>query len=490
MKLKKLLKNIPVKEIKGSTEIEITGISSNSKLVSPGSLFIARKGKSDDGEKYIPEAIASGALAVVTDIANPFLKNVTQIVHPETSFIEGMIAANYYQFPSNELFMVGITGTNGKTTTSFLVKYLLDQLNKKCGLIGTIEYIIGDVRYRATMTTPDVISNHKMLREMILQGCVSAVMEVSSHALDQGRVFNIDFDVAIFTNLTIDHLDYHKNMEDYACAKNKLFISLNQKTRKKRTAIVNCDSSYVEKILEGCSQNILTYGINKQADVMAKDICLSASGTTFNLIYKNKTYFCKSPLVGRFNVYNYLAAISVGLSNAEQPQKLIDILSSFVAVPGRLEPVDNPLGVKIYVDFAHSGDALKNVLECLSELKTKRIITVFGCGGDRDRNRRSQMAEAAEQFSDYMIVTSDNPRSEDPQEICSEIIKGFKKDNDYEVVLDRYLAIKRAIEISLPDDIILIAGKGHETYQIFAHQTIEFDDRKVAEELALKKNFK
>ena len=400
-----------------------------------------------------------------------------------------MIAANYYRFASDELFMVGITGTNGKTTTSFLVKHLLDHLNKKCGLIGTIEYILGSVRYMARMTTPDVISNHKMLREMRLQGCLSAVMEVSSHALDQDRVFNIDFDVAIFTNLSLDHLDYHKNMEEYARAKNKLFTSLNQSSRKKKTAIVNKDSPWVDKILEGCFQNVLTYGIMNQADVMAKDICLSASLTTFNLVYKNKSYFCRSPLVGRFNVYNYLAAISLGLSNSFSPQKLIDIFSSFVAVPGRLEPVSNPLGIKIYVDFAHSDDALKNVLECLSELKTKRIITVFGCGGDRDRNKRPKMADVAEQFSDYTIVTSDNPRSENPENISLEIVRGFKKKKNYEVVLDRYFAIKRAIEISQVDDIILIAGKGHETYQIFAHQTIEFDDRKIAEELAGSKLF-
>lgn len=486
MKLKKLLKNVPFKEIKGSCDIAITGICSNSKLVSPGNLFVARRGKSEDGEKYIPEAIEAGAVAVVTDIANPFLKNVTQIIHPEVVFIEGLIAANYYQYPSNELFMVGITGTNGKTTTSFLVKYLLDQLGNECGLIGTIEYIIGQHHYEATRTTPDVISNHKMLREMVNQGCKSAVMEVSSHALDQGRVVNIDYDVAIFTNLSLDHLDYHKDMEAYASAKNKLFTSLNEKNSRKKTAVVNNDSLWTGKILDGCFLDVLTYGIDNNADLLAKDICLSASLTTFNLTYKNETYFCRSPLVGRFNVYNYMAAISVGLVRGEPIQKLIDILSNFASVPGRLEPVENPLGVKIYVDFAHSDDALQNVLECLSELKMNRIITLFGCGGDRDRNKRPKMAEVAERYSDYTIVTSDNPRSEDPKKICAEIVTGFKKKN-YEIQVDRFLAIKRALEIAEKDDIILIAGKGHETYQIFAHQTIEFDDRKVARELALNK---
>lgn len=492
MKLKKLLKDIPIREVKGSAEIEITGICSNSKLVSPGSLFIARKGLSDDGERYIPEAIAAGAVAVVTDILNPSLKNVTQIIHQDVALIEGMLAANYYQFPSDELFMVGITGTNGKTTTSFLVKYLLDKLKKNAGLIGTIEYIIGAHRYPATRTTPDVINNHKMLREMVLQGCKSAVMEVSSHALDQGRVQNIDFDVAIFTNLSLDHLDYHITMEAYAKAKNKLFISLDQKKLKKKKfidikkSIVNADSPWLPQIIAGCSSDtILTYGIDNCADVRATEIKLFQTSTEFTLTYQAKSIHCKSPLIGRFNVYNYLAAISVGLIKGEPLEKLADIMSKTPTVPGRLELVANFRGLKIYVDFAHSDDALKNVLETLKELKTKRIITVFGCGGDRDTKKRPLMAKVAEEYSDLTIVTSDNPRSENPDSICQEIVTGFKNANSYEIITDRYAAIQRAIFLSEEDDIILIAGKGHETYQIFGSKTIEFDDRKVAQEICL-----
>lgn len=492
MKLKKLLKDIPVREVKGSAEIEITGICSNSKLASPGSLFIARKGLSDDGEKYIPEAIAAGAVAIVTDIPNPSLKNVTQIIHQDVALIEGMLAANYYQFPSDELFMVGITGTNGKTTTSFLVKYLLDKLKKNAGLIGTIEYIIGAHRYPATRTTPDVINNHKMLREMVLQGCKSAVMEVSSHALDQGRVQNIDFDVAIFTNLSLDHLDYHLTMEAYAKAKNKLFTSLDQKKLKKKNSIdikksiVNADSPWLPQIIAGCSSDtILTYGIDNCADVRATEVKLFPTSTEFTLTYQAKSIHCKSPLIGRFNVYNYLAAISVGLIKGESLEKLADIMSKTPTVPGRLELVANFRGLKIYVDFAHSDDALKNVLETLKELKTKRIITVFGCGGDRDIKKRPLMAKVAEEYSDLTIVTSDNPRSENPDNICQQIVTGFKNENSYEIITDRYAAIQRAIFLSEEDDIILIAGKGHETYQIFGSKTIEFDDRKVAQEICL-----
>lgn len=486
MKLKKLLKEIPVKDVKGSKEIEITGVCSNSKLVSPGNLFVARKGRSEDGAQYIPEAVASGAIAILTDIYDPSLKHVTQIIDPNVSLIEGLLAAHYYQHSSDEMFMVGITGTNGKTTTSFLIKYLLDQLKAPCGLIGTIEYIIGKHRYQATRTTPDVISNHKMLREMVLQGCKSAVMEVTSHALDQGRVENIDYDVAIFTNLSIDHLDYHGTMDNYCLAKNKLFISLNADKSKKKierfptTAVVNADSAWHQKITQGCKTKILTYGIDQKADLRASDIVLSASGTRFKLTYEGKTVDCEWPLIGRFNVYNCLAAISVGIIRGVPLEKLAEMMNRFPAVPGRLEPVPNPLGLKIYVDFAHSDDALANVYECLKEVKEGRIITVFGCGGDRDHTKRPLMARVAEEFSDMTIVTSDNPRSEDPIAICNDVIKGFKNKESYQIELDRGLAIQKAIELADEKDIILIAGKGHETYQIFAHKTIEFDDRKVA----------
>jgi UDP-N-acetylmuramoyl-L-alanyl-D-glutamate--2,6-diaminopimelate ligase len=490
MKLKKLLKDIAVKEIKGSAEIEIAGICSNSKLVFPGSLFIARKGKSDDGEKYIPEALSAGAVAIVTDMGNPSLKNVTQIIHHDVALIEGLIAANYYQFPSDELLMVGITGTNGKTTTSFLVKYLLDSLKKQSGLIGTIEYIIGDHRYPATRTTPDVINNHKMLREMVLNGCKAAIMEVSSHALDQSRVQNIDFDIAIFTNLTLDHLDYHETMENYAEAKAKLFSSLNSSKQKKKlnlpakVAIVNSDSPWFKSIIKGCKEKVLTYGIENQSDIQASNIKLTAFGTTFDLTYEGRRVSCKSPLIGRFNVYNYMAAVAVGLSLKEPLSKIAEIMAGLFLVPGRLEPVENCLGFKIYVDFAHSDDALENVLKCLLELKEKKIITVFGCGGDRDKSKRSKMAEISEKFSDYTIVTSDNPRGENPSDIINDIVKGFKTKSSFEIIIDRHDAIAKAIDIAKVGDIILIAGKGHETYQITGAKTMEFDDRKVAFEIA------
>lgn len=487
MKLKKLFKDIKLAQIKGAKDPEITGVCSNSKLLAPGNLFIAKKGMVDDGAGYINEAVAAGAAAVLTDMYDPSLRNIVQIIHPNPAQVEGIIAASFYKNPSDELFVVGITGTNGKTTTSFLIKYLLDYVDDEykpnhSGLIGTIEYIIGQHRYQAIRTTPDVLSNQKMLREMCNQGCKAAVLEVTSHALDQARVSNIQFDVAVFTNLTLDHLDYHGTMETYCSTKNKLFRSLSAK----QSAIVNADSSWTQEMIKGCSAKLYTYGIECEADFRAIKIHLTPEGTAFTLVYQDQEFSVEIPLVGRFNVYNCLAAIAASFVRADRLEKILPRLSACPSIPGRLEPVKNALGLKIYVDFAHSGDALKNVLECLQELKTGKIITVFGCGGDRDRLKRPVMAEVAMSYSDLCIVTSDNPRSENPESICREIIAGFKKSKEYLVEIDRRKAILTAIERACPNDIILIAGKGHETTQVFAHKTIEFDDRKVAAQLCEK----
>lgn len=479
MKLKKLIKDIPDILVKGSKDIEITGIAANSKFASPGNLFVAKKGFVDDGSLYVGEALDAGATAILSDMYNPSLKNVTQLIHKNVTGIEGLLAAQYYQFPSRDLFMVGLTGTNGKTTTSFLIKYLFDRYEGAAGLIGTIEYIIGPNRYQATRTTPDVITNHKMLREMLIHGCKSAVMEVTSHALDQGRVQNIEFDVALFTNLTVDHLDYHETMENYLKSKNRLFKEL----KEDKTAIINLDSPYAAKILEGCRARVFTYGIETEADLKASHIQLTSLYSCFELTYLGQKISCRIPLIGRFNVYNCLAALSVGLTKGISFKDLSSLIETLPAVPGRLEPVPNALGFKVYIDFAHSGDALFNVLDTLKEVKTRRILTVFGCGGDRDKSKRAEMAAAAEKLSDICIITSDNPRSEDPMDICQQVAQYFKKQNLPYVEPDRRKAIALALQLAEKEDIILIAGKGHETYQIFAHKTIEFDDRKVVLEL-------
>lgn len=494
MKLKKLLKEIPNIQIKGSKDLDITGVCANSKLVAPGNLFIARKGLADNGAMYIPEAIEGGAVAVLTDIYDPLLsKAITQIIHPDVASLESLVAAHYYQFAANEMFMVGITGTNGKTTTSFLIKHLLDHIDAPCGLIGTIEYIIGQHRYQATRTTPDAASIQKMLREMTLQGCRNAVMEVTSHALNQRRVECIDFDTAVFTNLTQDHLDYHKTMDDYLLAKNKLFRSLDPHNKKKahlhpKTAVVNADSPYHQKILQECKADVITYAIDRDADLKAENIRLHPSGTSMTLNFRGQKVDLSWPLAGRFNAYNCLAAVAVGLTRNHPLEKIAAALEKAPFIPGRLQMVPNPLGLKIYVDFAHSDDALENVLQCLQDFKIDRIIVVFGCGGNRDAAKRPKMAMVCEKYADVAIVTSDNPRNEEPEEIIRQIVAGFSNQEKRLIEVDRYQAIEKAIAMANPNDLILIAGKGHETHQIFAHHTIEFDDRHVALEICQRKH--
>lgn len=492
MKLKKLLKDLPIHQIKGSKDLNITGVCANSKLVAPGNLFIAKKGRAQDGAAFIPEAIAAGAVAILTDIYNPFIDHeIAQLIHSDVASIEGKLSAHYYQFPSTELFMAGLTGTNGKTTTSYLIKHLLDCTHNNCGLIGTIEYIIGQQRYQATRTTPDASTNQKMLREMVIQGCRSAVMEVTSHALDQERAANIDFDVGVFTNLTLDHLDYHQTMENYAEAKKKLFTALDPSKKKEqhsfpKTAIINVDSPWYAKMIEDCQANVLTYGLSANATLKAKNIILSSEKTSFALSYQGQQSLFKFPLPGQFNVYNCMAAVAVGLVRGIPLQEIAEIMSAAPSIPGRLEVVSNALNLKIYVDFAHSDNALANVLCCLRELK-KRIIVVFGCGGDRDASKRPKMAEVCEQLADISIVTSDNPRTENPAEIIRQIVLGFTRRDGYVIEIDRRKAIEKAIDMAGCDDIILIAGKGHEPYQIFSHKIIEFDDRKTAAEICQQK---
>jgi UDP-N-acetylmuramoyl-L-alanyl-D-glutamate--2,6-diaminopimelate ligase len=492
MKIKKLIRDLPDVELKGPKEISINGVCSNSALVAPGNLFIAKKGLSDDGSKYISKAIEAGAVAVATNMYDPTLKDIAQIIHPNIASIESEIASTFHLKPTQDLFMVGITGTNGKTTTSYMVKQLLNAIDKPCGLIGTVEYVIGKQSFPATHTTPDVCTNQKLLHEMLHNGCESAVMEVSSHALEQQRVEGIEFDIAIFTNLTPEHLDYHHTMESYAAAKQKLFLSLDPSKIKKlaswtKTGIINCDDPWHKKISENCKAPIVTYAIKEKADLKASNIRLNAACSNFTLTYQNQTASCEIPFIGRHNIYNFMASVAVGLVKQISLENVVELISKTFAVPGRLEKVENVLGLNIYVDFAHSADSLYNVLSCLHELKRGRLITVFGCGGDRDKTKRVPMAKAAEQFSDFSIITSDNPRSEDPMDICQQVAKGFSSSKSFYIEPERRTAIENAIKMATPEDIVLVAGKGHESQQIFAHHTVPFDDREVIREICASK---
>ncbi len=478
MKLKVLLKDLPEMQLKGSKDIEITGITSNSKLVSPGCLFVAKKGRQVDGSTFIPEAISNGAVAILTDIYDPTLKHVAQIIHPNVLLAEAKLAASYYEHPSKELWTVGVTGTNGKTTTTFAIKHLLDASHVPTGLIGTIEYVVGPRRYIASRTTPDVCANHKLLREMVTGGCRACVMEVTSHALDQGRVAEIEFDVAVFANFSHEHLDYHHTMEEYFKAKAKLFQGLKNRS----VSLLNADDPWVMLCKPLTASSVMTFGINEHADLMAKDIRFDPTGTHFTIQYAQQEMAFYWPLVGRFNVYNALSAIGVGIIKGYRLDEIATRLASFRSAPGRLESIENPLGLQIYVDYAHKPEALRNVLETLKELTRGRIITVFGCGGDRDKDKRALMAQVSEELSDVTIVTSDNPRSEDPKAIIKDVLSGFKKPHSHQIEVDRKKAINMAILEAQAQDIILIAGKGHEAQQVFASHSIDFDDRLVAKE--------
>lgn len=473
MKLKQLFKDLPA-QFHGSKEVVVTGLSADSKRIAPGSLFLAKRGKTYDGTQFLSEAVKHGAAAILTDVFDPFLGKITQIIHPDPASLEADLAVRFYQNPSQELSVVGVTGTSGKTTTTYLIRHILERMNISCGLIGTVEYLMGNVRLDASHTTPDAISLQKLFREMRHFDCKAAVIEVSSHALDQKRVEKTRFQVAVFTNLQHEHLDYHQTMEEYGAAKQKLFAMLG----KEAFAVVNGDSSYSSLMLAGCKARPLFYGIEKEADVMAKNLTLHPQGMSFQVEYKGESEFFQSSLIGRFNVYNILAALTSGIAMGFSLSALKECIASFQTVPGRLQRVLSSK-TSIFVDYAHKPDALLNVLQTLQEIRKGKIITVFGCGGNRDRLKRPLMAKIAEDYSDMVIVTSDNPRNEAPEAIVEEIVQGFKK-GLHRVEVDREKAIRKAISLAGKDDIVLIAGKGHEKVQVFAHKTIPFDDVEIA----------
>ena len=489
MKLKKLIQGLDSIEVKGSKEIEISGICVDSRRVAPGNLFIALRGSSADGNQFLPQAIESGAIATLGVAYQPFLGKTTQIIHPHPQDIEAILADRFYRCPSHDLFVFGVTGTKGKTTTTYLVKHLLDAKEKKCGLIGTVETILGDKRSFSNMTTHDVVHNHKVLREMIEAGSTAAAMEASSHGLAQGRLNRIHFDAALFTNLAPDHLDFHLNMEGYAEAKRILFRLLNESDKPNKCAIANADDPYSSQLLEGCTARKLSFGLSDRADVRAENIVFTMAGMTFTIRYQEKSCCFRTSLIGRFNVYNLLGAITLGLHLGYSLEEMVPIFDTFHTVPGRLERVLNKSNIHVFVDYAHTNESLDNVLTTLREVAKGRIIVVFGAGGNRDPGRRPGLAHAAEKGADLSIVTSDNPRQEDPEEICRQILAGFSKKTNVIVELDRKLAIELAVAQAQPNDIVLIAGKGHERVQIFSHQTVPFDDRiVVAEALAKRGN--
>jgi UDP-N-acetylmuramoyl-L-alanyl-D-glutamate--2,6-diaminopimelate ligase len=465
--LKELIRAFPELQVKGRKDLVLRGISSHSKMVAPGYLFVAHK------LDFIEEAIKGGAIAVVSELFNPFLQ-ITQLIHPKPKALEPFLAAKFYGSPAKELRMIGVTGTKGKTTTTYWIRHLLESVGERCGLIGTIETIAGDRKVRSQLTTHDVIYNQKWLHEMVSQGCTAAVLEVSSHGVDQKRIDQIPFQMGIFTNLFPDHLDYHQTMELYAAAKREFL-------HKAEISIVNQDSPWSDFMMK--EKKAFTFGIQKKADLMGAHIQTSFLGTKVILTYLRQEILFSIPLLGEFNVYNLLASVSVGLQMGLSLDAMAQIFQKPISIPGRLEKIVNHRNLTIFVDFAHTEEALASVLQTLKNIAPGRVIVVFGAGGNRDPRRREGMGRAAAEFADLAIITSDNPRKEDPMMICHEIFLGFGAQSKKATIeIDRRKAIALAIQMMHSNDILLIAGKGHETTQEIQNQKLPFDDRIVIHE--------
>ncbi|HAB99778.1 MAG TPA: UDP-N-acetylmuramoyl-L-alanyl-D-glutamate--2,6-diaminopimelate ligase [Parachlamydiales bacterium] len=471
MKLKQLIKQLPDIQTRGSKEVEISGLSIDSRSVAPGHLFIAKKGLVCDGSRFIGQALRGGAFAIATDLYDPFISQ-PQIIHPDPASLVPLLASRFYQKPSQDLFVFGATGTKGKTTTTYLAKQLLEALGQKTGLIGGVETIVGDHRVPSTLTTHDVIFNQKWLREMVEQKCKAVSIEVSSHGLMQKRVDEIYFDAALFTNLSVDHLDYHETMEAYAQAKRRLFQLLDRSPKKKKRALLNGDSPWSSVLQQGLQTPYWTFGLEAPADIKAKNCVFGLEGTQFTVDFQGESVAFSTKLMGKFNLYNLLGAIALALHAGFPLKDLQGPVAQATGAPGRLQRVNS----QVFVDHAHMGESLAQALSTLKVMTKKNLWVVFGCGGDRDPARRRLMAEAAECYADRVVVTTDNPRSEPPEEICRQIVAAFRKSEKVYVELDRRSAITYALSHLQEGDLLLIAGKGHEKVQIFAHKTVPFDD--------------
>ena len=456
--------------------ILINNIEVDSRKVTKGDLFVCIKGQKVDGHDYALKAINKGAIAIVSE---EFINTtVPQIVVPCTKTAVSNLAACFYDYPSKKLKVIGVTGTNGKSSTTFIIRHILKTLGKKCGLIGTVEVDNGEKVVQAKLTTPQPLDLQRYFYDMVNNNCEYAVMEVSSHALALQRVANVDFAIAGFTNLSQDHLDYHSSMEEYRDVKSQLF------ERAKEAAIINADDYSGEYMASKAQVPVTYYSCNKSLTngIFITDINLGGKGTEFVLHYKSTEYKVKTSLVGKFNIYNIL--LSFGLIshfNINQAD-IVKAITSFPTIPGRFEAIESD-GITVIIDFAHSPDGLANVLKTSRSICKGNLTIVFGCGGDRDRTKRPIMGEIAAEYANDLVITSDNPRTEDPKQIIEDICEGVRKHNtEFMVEVNREKAIEYAINKAQKGDIILIAGKGHETYQIVGDKVLPFDDKLVAEQ--------
>ena len=482
MKLDALLSQIATIKVDGAVDRDITAIAYDSRRVKPGTLFVALKGEKVDGAVFVDKAVAAGAEAVVSESAE-LKTRATNVTVADARVALADLGAAFFQHPARALKIAGVTGTNGKTTTAFLIKHICEAALLRCGLIGTVRYEVGDRILPAARTTPESLDLHDLLWQMRSAGCKAAVMEVSSHALMQERVRGVEFDAAVFTNLTQDHLDYHKTMDAYFEAKTRLFTGLAKQPKKKGKAVINLDDRYGAMLVKRYAKDIpiITYGVGVHSEFRASNVRIDFNGTSYQLDAGGKSYLVRLPLIGQFNVYNSLAALAAASVMGVDVRSGVLALSNASAVPGRLEAVPAQRQFRIFVDYAHTDDALLNVIKTCRELNPARLIVVFGCGGNRDKTKRPRMGAVVDEYANYSIITSDNPRKEDPAAIIEDIKPGMKRGN-YEIIVDRREAIFRAVAMAQPRDIILIAGKGHETYQEFADHTAPFDDAAVARE--------
>ncbi len=469
--LEELLTGISYQVQQGTLNLEISDFQYDSRRVEKGSLFVCITGFRTDGHKYIPMALERGAVALLCEhrVEN-VPEGVTVLVTENNRRALALLSDCFYGHPSTEMNVIGVTGTNGKTSTTYLMKSVLDRIGRKVGIIGTIENRIGDEVLHAERTTPESKELQALLRRMRDADVTDAVMEVSSHSLDLHRVDGISFDIAVFTNLTQDHLDYHKTMENYKAAKGLLFA-------RAAKSVINIDDAAGAYMLEQSKGEVLTFGVETKAELMAAHIDISVNGTAFDLLWQGKGYPVRLHTPGRFSVYNALGAAGACLLLGVPVAEVVAGLMANPGVSGRFQTLRSKKGCMAVVDYAHTPDGLENVLKTAREFVRGRLIVVFGCGGDRDRTKRPIMGEIGSSLADYCIITSDNPRTEEPVGILDEVEVGVRKtDCPYEKIVDRREAILRAVAMATTGDVILIAGKGHETYQIFADRTIHFDD--------------
>jgi len=456
-------------------------------MVNKGDLFVALKGNEFDGHNFIDDAVKKGAGAIVSSIGYECSRYAVPLIYVrDARKALAILAKNFYRDPSKKIKIIGITGTNGKTTISYLMENILLEAGKSVGRLGTINYKIGEKVTEAVNTTPSSLLLNKLLNEMVKRSLKYAVMEVSSHSLDQHRTDKVQFDIAVFSNITREHLDYHRSFQKYLSAKTKLFSSLSPDSG----AVLNAEDPHFESFKDASSsKRIMSFKIGQGADIKASDLKMDMNGIEFAIEGPKDKVFIKSQLIGRYNVSNILAATATAIMEGIDLKTIKKGIEGTKQIPGRLQLVKNKTGFKIFIDYAHTDDALKKVLNTLATVKKKNLIVVFGCGGQRDAAKRPRMGRVASNKADFVIITTDNPRDENPKLIAEEIRKGLKKNyKNYEIILDRKKAIKKAISIATDGDIVLIAGKGHEAYQIVGDKKIPFNDEEVVKDILKRRN--